>query len=189
MPSVPTAVTGSLTVDLTTLAAPEETVFANSCSIIDYGLYLELFFWHIRPKGHAEPVLSAMVPIDAAIVYLWGTSREFQQEDESIYKTIGISIPEVAAPQVDVESPRIIPANMFRMARTGIDAVLELYFLSPYSTFLATRKKTKPEFEPMIRIQIPGPVLTGVLRRVDSMVPELKSRLESLLPIIRRAGA
>ena len=186
MPTVPAAVAGSLEVDLSALPAPEETVFANSCSIIDYGLHLELFFWHHRPKGRTEPVLSVMVPIDAAVVYLWGTSREFQQQEESIYKAAGISIPEVAAAQLEVESPRILPANVFRIARTGVEASLELYFLPPYATFVAALRKAKTvmEFEPMIRVQLPGPVLTSVLRRVDSMVPELKSRLGDLLPTV-----
>src|SRR3989442_3993514 len=143
MPTVPAAVAGSLEVDLSALPAPEETVFANSCSIIDYGLHLELFFWHHRPKGRTEPVLSVMVPIDAAVVYLWGTSREVQQQEESIYKAAGISIPEVSSAQLEVESPRILPANVFRIARTGVEASLELYFLPPYATFVAALRKAK----------------------------------------------
>jgi len=184
MPPAGVAGPQSITVDLSALEAPEETVFANSCSIIDYGLYLELVFSHIRPRGHTEPVLSAMVPIDAAVTFLWATTREYQQQDEAIYKTVGITIPEVAPAQLDVESPRTVPANLFRMARAGVQAVLELYFVAPYSTFVAAAKKTKPTYEPMIRILLPGPVLTGLLRRVDSMIPELKSRIGSLLPTI-----
>jgi hypothetical protein len=132
-----------------------------------------------------------MVPIDAAVLYLWGTSREYQETDEALYKTAGIPIPEVAAPEVDVESPRILPANIFRMARTGVEAAVELYFLTPYSVFLATTKKKQPDVEPMIRLQIPGPVLTGILRRIHSMVPELKARLGTLLPTmtpVKKAG-
>src|SRR5437870_13578663 len=121
----PTTVTGSLTVDLSALPAPEETVFANSCSVIDYGLYLELFFWHNRPKGHAEPVLSAMVPIDAAVSYLWGTSREYQQQEESIYKAVGSDITDVVAAQVEVESPMIVLAHFYRMVRTDVESGIE----------------------------------------------------------------
>jgi len=172
----------SITVDLGTLPAPEETVFANSCSIIDYGLYLEFFFWHSRPKGHTEPVLSAMIPIDSVVVNLWGSTREFQKLDESLYKTIGVPIQEVVAARVDVASPRVVSGNVFRVGRTGVEAVLELYYLSPYSSFLAGKRKKQPELDPMIRIQLPGPVLTGMLQRVDSMVPELRSRVGNLLP-------
>jgi hypothetical protein len=134
-----------------------------------------------------------MVPIDAVVLYLWGTSREYQETDEALYRTAGIAIPEVAAPEVEVGSPRIFPANIFRIARTGVEAAVELYFLTPYSVFLATTKaKKQPDVEPMIRLQIPGPVLTGILRRINSMVPELKARLGILLPNmtpVKKAGS
>jgi hypothetical protein len=167
-------------VNLDALPTPPETLFANACAVIDRGLFFEFAFLDNRRTEESRLVISVLTDIDSVVTHLWLTSRQFHETDRELFQKAKIDIPRVhtSAPTSD-EAP-VVMSNVFRLARASVHAVFECYYLSPTELYRATTKGTNPEVEAVIRIQLPAPVLIGLLDFVATKIDDLKARLGPL---------
>lgn len=164
-------------VNLDVLPTPADTLFANACAVLDRGLFFDFAFLNNWSSAHARPVVSIITDIDSVVTHLWFTSRQFHESERELFQKAKIDIPRVQTSAPDSDDTPVVMANVFRLARASIHAVMECYYLSPTELHRATTKGINPEVEAVIRIQLPAPVLIGVLDFVATKKDDLKTRL------------
>lgn len=172
-----------LTVDLATLAVPGPKVFANGCSIIDYGLYLELAFTQSRPKGSSRSVTSLMVPVEAVVGPIWRSAGQFFESEREKLLAAGIELHPVGTSAPEWGDAPIFLCNVVRLTRAGTETGMECYWLSPWALH-QTRMGKRPVFDALIQIQLPAPVLIGLLEHFSRMLEDLRKRVVRLLPFV-----
>jgi len=167
-------------IDLDALPTPSDSVFASACAVFDCGLFFEFAFTHARHREKPRLVLTVVVNTDAVINNLWVSAQQFYETDRRIFQDARLEIPTVQSSAPADEQAPILASNLFRMARTGVETALECYYVPPYEIFRAAHKGTNPDVESVVRIQLPGPVLTGILDFVAAKVETLRGRLGKL---------
>jgi hypothetical protein len=151
--------------------APPITGFSDSCRIVGRDTFQEIVFL----DSLAERAIARIVVDNAMFAeYLWGTSSQFHAETTKWLGDVGMA--QVAAtgePSQDaIKSARPVACNFFTMARVGTEAVFEGYYVSPKAVHVASSaREPKPiPLEPICRIQLPVPVLVGLLSEVKRKV-------------------
>jgi len=169
-----------LTVNLSDLAVPEATVFANRCNASVQTTHVEFQFLLDGPGSDAIPVLSVMVPLDSIVKHLWESAESFYGTEKVFLERLGIRRMEVGKSIAPRGDSMVVGANIFRMARSGLESSIECYYLPPFSVFDVARRGGRPNIEPVVRVQMPPSVMSGLLEFVASQIESLTKRLAPL---------
>ena len=169
------------TVNLGALPHPQVTVYTNRCAVIDWEFCYEFAFYQVRPSEQPFHVASLAVGLDALISNFWTPAIDFYKNERAFFERAGWPITEVIKPPKPLGETPIVPVNVFRMARAGVDAAMDCFYVSPASLHAAGTQAQPLEFQPIVRLHLPAPVLLGVLEFVASGLKGLQGRLGSLL--------
>jgi hypothetical protein len=181
---VPQTGTTRIKVDLAGFQAPSMRVFTNACAVIDGGLFLEFAFAYARPKGPSRPVLSVVVSAEAVVKQLWGTSVRFLETETNNMKEAGIKT-QAVGDSIELGDVPVLQANLFRLTKSGTEGIMECYWLSPHWVVAAgIDPKRRPTFDPVVTVQMPSPVLIGMLEHVSKKVDDLRKRLGPMMPYV-----
>lgn len=162
------------------LQSPQVAGFASRCAIIDRGLVLELVFFEERPPKTVYTVARVMATIDMVIDRLWEPSIAFYESQRKVLQETEIQTKPVAEtpPEDSLGEPKpAVMCNVFRIARTGMEAVLDLHYISPGDIHLLQEERRIPTVVPVMRIQTTLPVIIGIFEFLEPMLGELKARL------------
>lgn len=158
------------------LRDPPIAGFANGCAIVDHGLVLEFVFLEGQSAENARTVARVMATIDAVIDRLWATSAGFYQSERKALQKAGI--PTVPVSETSPAEPKsAVMCNLFRIARSGTEAVLDLHYISPGDVHLYQAERRRPTVVPVMRIQTTLPVIIGIFEFLEPVLEEFKARL------------
>jgi hypothetical protein len=167
---------GGILLPSSSLGKPVVAGFADRLAILDRGAYLELIFWSGDPLAPTG-VYPIVVMIDDIIKALWESSQAFFQNLSRVW-------PNGSVPNLDVDAPGFSGAerflvNMFRLSRSGLDALFECYYLSPFDVAWFNRQgrvgKLVPA--PMFGVQMPATLIVKLLYEIEERIPQLRERL------------
>jgi hypothetical protein len=173
-----------LQIALSEQPAPPIAGYADRCAVLDQGSACDLVFYQAA-EGEPDVVVRLSVAIDACVAHLWGSSGEFYAvAREDLEKTeFGITPVDVDVPVGNM--PRAVSCNLFGVYRAGsIEAVLDCYYLSPRDLHFARVGGKPPQVEPVVRVQLPLPVLIGLLAHIEAQAEILRGRLGKFAPPI-----
>jgi len=163
-----TAVPKGVELSLADLEAPEFVVFAHECSMLRYGDLCEFAFLQNRPGESPRLGVSVVVPADDVATHIWESIEEFLKMVGDAYAKRGVQAqpPGNSAPAYG--NAPVVGANILRVARAGMNGLMDWYYLSPHSHHLTRTTGQPPRIDPVVRIQLIGPVLLGVLKEISA---------------------
>lgn len=123
-------------------------------------------------------VANIVISVDAIVGHLWPSSQRFFDDTNAWLESRGI--PSSAATAMPpLPHPIAYQANLFRLARHGLEAQLEGFCLTPSSIVKVRQRRGAPEVLPVVTVQLPLQVLHGFLALVRDRFPELRARMEA----------
>jgi hypothetical protein len=174
-----------MTVRVNASALPQPNIagFANRCAVYDRGLFLDLVFYElVRQKSSGIARLT--VPIDDLIVQFWPGAGRFLAEVEGHFSLESGAEAEVTdVPKVEMSLEPALVANYIRLARTGLTAAFDFYFVTPTSIANqqgAGGEHSRLSFLPLLCVQAPTTLVIALLTTLKPMLPEFRSRLAAI---------
>ncbi len=175
--SAPKKPTPILELDTAKLRPPEIHGYANRYMITDFGDYLELGFFQQRGTGRLAPVFRAIVSIDDAVLQLWGTSRKFAAALRTTFAGDNVSEFRVDSSLPFDDSVPAYAANITPIAKAGLDAQVDFYYLTPRSVHLA---KTRSDVGDKGMYVVPIATVTCSTRLVLALLNDVEALVEPL---------
>lgn len=166
--------------DLTDFGDPELSIYADAITTSEAELSLTVTLRQQRNKD-SVPAAHLVAHFDAVVGNLWRSSEEFFRSEVRLMEQWKLKLPPIReAPVVDAEPLFLV--NVFRITRAGLDATMDCYYVTPNSMHRVSKGAGKLKIEPVIRVQLPAPLLVSLLDYISKRVEAMQGRIGYLLP-------
>jgi hypothetical protein len=167
----------SIRINHSLLPGPQIAGYADAWSVTDRGDSFEFVF---TEKVNERDVLVARFHgalhgvtfsfVDNATDLLdrterWARARDLEPIDAQ---------PRPELSDTDVAAVSI--ANLFRVARSTTDGMIEAYYLAPHDLATLGSSPRPIEAEPVVAVQVPSRMIWGILRHFNAHADELRKR-------------
>lgn len=153
-------------IKLADFEAPKLTVFAHECSLLRYGYLMEFAFLQNRPGEPQRLGVSIVIPVFDVAAHIWAATEEFYKTVKAAYAKRGVEMQEPGTSAPAYGNAPVLGANILRVARAGMNCAMDWYYLSPHEHHMAKSAGKRPQIEPVVRVQLTGPTLLGVLNQI-----------------------
>jgi hypothetical protein len=143
---------------------------------LDHGQYFEFVFYD---ESAGLVVGRYVVNVVATLEHLWNSSRQYFSETSRWLDNLGISRQDPLDTRPQYDQGVALPANLFRVSRTGGEAELQFFYLSPNEIHRVKQSGDASSLNvlPVAAVAMPLEVQLGLLARLASMEPELRERV------------
>jgi hypothetical protein len=158
-----------LEIELAKLPTIALSGFVDACLVRDRGLVVEVRFTDTAAQ---RTIARIVVPKGDLFDNLWtGGIEDFYTSTKAMLAEVGVAVIPVQESLLDdAGAPPAFPAHIFRVGRLGLEAEMEIYYLSVSSAGTAAvirsetpSAETRITIYPVSRIYLSVPVLAGVL--------------------------
>lgn len=167
-------------VDMATLEYPPHFGFANQWSVLEQDVLWTIQFSYQPPNGVAFAVVTFVIDIDDLATMLGDFAKDFVTAVDQNLTASKIDVPTASPFVADDLSPARV--QVIRVARMGMDGLLEGYWVNPQSVVQGKKTGRQPLIQAVFAVSVHLPVMMGLLHHVAENLSRLRTRLAQLPP-------
>ena len=167
-----------LSLDLSSLAPLESSVFADGWAVLERAQVVEFAFFDMAPR---EPsvVARVVIPIETLVISIWPGAQAFYRDVGSWLSACNI---QPIRPEKLEVSPQPLPrpATVMRIFRSASEGLLEFHHISPRDVFSAQQAGGGPVLAtPVLAVSVPAALQIGLLEWLEANVEALRRRVSA----------
>jgi hypothetical protein len=176
---------------LDNLQRPPLAGFVDRLVLIDRGLWFEIRFLQTYSPDSAAVLATAIIYIDALVSTVWENSVEFYNQTLPILKRSKVTLPEIDSTVDIVPESAAVVINIFGLARAGLDAMVDCFYITSRSAHLFRTERRDLEVLSLFSVQLSLPLAVALLARIEQLMPDVSRRLKELGPgvVLRTPGS
>ncbi|MBL8989425.1 MAG: hypothetical protein JNJ80_24355 [Gemmatimonadetes bacterium] len=165
---------------MATLEYPPHFGFANQWSVLEQDVLWTIQFSYQPPNGVAFAVVTFVIDIDDLATMLGDFAKDFVTAVDQNLTASKIDVPTASPFVADDLSPARV--QVIRVARMGMDGLLEGYWVNPQSVVQGKKTGRQPLIQAVFAVSVHLPVMMGLLHHVAENLSRLRTRLAQLPP-------